>query len=189
MTSSVIISNNVVVDTAAVQGYDTIKAADWFADRHRAFGCNLSVIDESAMGGGVVDNLNAKRPVLKIFPVQFGSHSGQPRYLNKRSEMAFMLAEAFHNKTLGISDKVGEALIEDLKEIRYETTLDGKLKLEDKHLCKKRIGRSLDYADAMMLAWYGYHTVREETPRERELKKQAAFLACHRPKFLSYGRF
>jgi hypothetical protein len=103
--------------------------------------------------------------------------------------MAFMLAEAFHNKVLGISDDVGEALVEDLKEIRYETTLDGKLKLEDKHVCKKRIGRSLDFADAMMLAWYGFHTVRERTPYELALQSQQKFLARHRPKTLTYGRF
>ena len=189
MTSSVIIRNNVVIDTAAVQGYDTVQAAKWFADRHRAFGCNLSVIDESAMGGGVVDNLNRERPKVEISPVQFGGHSGQPRYLNKRSEMAFMLAEAFHNKVLGISDDINEALVEDLKEIRYETTLDGKLKLEDKHVCKKRIGRSLDYADAMMLAWYGFHTVRENTPLELARRSMAKFLNRHRPKTLTYGRF
>jgi hypothetical protein len=90
MTSSVIIRNNVVIDTAAVQGYDTVQSAKWFADRHRGFGCNLSVIDESAMGGGVVDNLHRERPPVEISPVQFGGHSGQARYLNKRSEMAFI---------------------------------------------------------------------------------------------------
>jgi len=100
-------------------------------------------------GAGVIDSLiqAGHSPV----EVQFGGKAIDPRYYNKRSEMAFLTANWI--KRAGSLPKLPE-LVKELTAPTY-TFQNGKFMLEPKEQIKSRLGFSPDYADALYLtfAW------------------------------------
>jgi hypothetical protein len=104
--------------------------------------------------------------------------------------MAYDMSAALRDGKMGIAGGLHKNVIDDLREIRYQISMDGRLMLEEKHAVRRRIGRSTDYADAVMLAWHGYDKAREHTPLERARKNLARGLARLSPAVSAgYGRF
>lgn len=163
-TVSAIVKDGVLIDAEGVQGYSTIQAAAWAMERAKAFGCQLTVVDETGLGAGVFDQLKAQG--VSVLGVDFSGRIASTRYFNKRTEMAFTMSDALRDGKFGIERGLHKLVMEDLRETRYLVNAEGRLQLEDKHACKRRIGRSPDFADAVFLAWYGYDKARESTPAE-----------------------
>lgn len=112
------------------------------------WGSEVEMVDGSGgYGSGVVDSMiQAGGSPMEV------SFSGKPidnRYLNKRAEMWFLMAEWI--KRGGALPNVPE-LVKELTTIQY-TFQNGKFKLEEKQQLKDRIGFSPDYADALALTF------------------------------------
>jgi len=164
-TASVILDDGVVVDVAARDGLSTVEAAAWGRERAEAYKCCMTVVDETGVGGGVVDEM--KRQKLHVIGINYASKSNIPaRYANIRDEMAFVMAEAMRRGHIGLPEDVDQRVVEDLREQRYWIDKNGRARLEEKADCKRRTGKSPDYADAMKQAWHGYVNYRSMTIEE-----------------------
>jgi hypothetical protein len=113
-------------------------------------------IDDVGVGVGLVDRLDELRE-FKIEPFNAARSSSRPRdFPNKRSELWFLFAEVAPLLDLDPADVELKA---DLLAPTYGHSSDGKRVVEAKALTKKRLRRSPDRADAVLL------TLAVEPPR------------------------
>lgn len=107
------------------------------------------VDDTGGWGGSVQDSM--MQGGLTPIPVNFSGKADDPRYLNKRAEMWFRMAEWV--KRGGALPK-NPQLVRELTTSRY-TFVNGKFQIIPKELIKKELGFSPDLADALALtfAW------------------------------------
>ena len=106
------------------------------------------VVDDSGLGGGVTDRL--REVGVKVDAFTGGSTANEPDlYPNRRSEAWF----AFANQ-LGTIDLDADAqLAADLVAPRYTLDSRGRRVVEPKDTTKRRLGRSPDRADAILMAY------------------------------------
>lgn len=113
------------------------------------WGSELEFIDATGgYGAGVIDSMiqNGGAP----HSVQFAGKADDPRYLNKRAEMWFRMAEWV--KRGGILPRDPE-LQKELTAPTYFFSANGKFQLESKDQVKARLGFSPDKADALCLTF------------------------------------
>lgn len=112
------------------------------------WGSEMELVDGTGgYGAGVVDALH--QAGIHAVEVQFAGKANDPRYLNKRAEMWFAMAEWV--KKGGALPRIPE-LVRELSGITYTFT-SGKFQLEAKEQIKKRLGFSPDLADALALTF------------------------------------
>lgn len=108
------------------------------------------IIDEDGIGGGVVDQL----PGCKGFIAQTKPFR-EENYQNLKSQCTYLLAKKVNAREIAINcddPTVKEMIIEELEQIKSkDTDKDGKLNIQPKDKIKEVIGRSPDYADALMM--------------------------------------
>jgi hypothetical protein len=106
------------------------------------------VIDDVGVGGGLVDRLTELHE-FKIEPFNAARSSSRPReFPNKRSELWFLLSELVPLLDL---DERDEELKADLLAPTFAFASDGGRVVEPKANTKKRLRRSPDRADAVLL--------------------------------------
>lgn len=137
---------------------------------------DIFVIDETGLGGGVVDLLRENQrgrendrinQAVEIRGVQFGGHPAPEkandrergelgeRYTNMKARMYDLLAEDL-KANLQLPDEA--VYTEELPTVLYAYDSKGRLKIESKDDYKKRTGRgSPDHADSLALANFGRH--------------------------------
>ena len=104
------------------------------------------VIDDDGVGGGVTDRLREQG--YDVHPFRAGSRAYTPSlYPNRRSEAWFQVAEVLP----GLDLDGDEQLAADLTAPMYKLDSAGRRVVEPKDDTKKRIGRSPDRADAVLL--------------------------------------
>lgn len=110
------------------------------------------VVDSIGVGAGIVDRLNElDQPVFSINSAE--KSKDEMKYKNLRAEMWFNAFSHFYNSNVSIPDD--EILIDQLSQVKYKTDSAGRLQVENKEEIKKRIGRSSDRADALVMGLYG----------------------------------
>lgn len=138
---------------------DTEKTADYLMATMNEDRDDTAVIDTNGVGAGVYDKL--KRRHKKAYPLNVGNRtqkkdkSGQIEFYNLRAAAMWKLREDLdpsNGATLCLP--VDEKLAQDLASARWRTMAGGKMVIEAKDDIKKRIGRSPDRGDAVMLANY-----------------------------------
>lgn len=95
----------------------------------------------------------------EVVPINFAEKSSHPkRYLNKRAEVWWTVGREYSRLQLWDLSTLDDDAIGELTAPKYET-LDsyGKIKIEKKDEVIKRLGRSPDIADALLLAFYTGH--------------------------------
>ena len=106
-------------------------------------------VDEIGVGGGVVDRLH-ELGHTNVYGINVGNNPRDTnRFANLRAEGWWMMKEWVESGGILPDHK---RLIGDLSSCRYEFTSSGKIKIEEKERTKKRLKRSPDNADALMLA-------------------------------------
>jgi len=114
------------------------------------------IADEDGVGGGVIDILNCKGFVNNSKP--FNENDVQVQYNNLKSQCYFHLSKLINENKLFISSyttEQKEAIIQELEQVkRNNIDKDGKLSILPKEKVKEIIGRSPDYADALMMRMY-----------------------------------
>ncbi len=103
------------------------------------------VDDTGGYGAGVIDAL--EQGGIDAIPVQFAGKPNDPRYLNKRAEIWFLMAEWVRKG--GALPHIPE-LIREMTSPLYSFK-GGKFALEEKDQIKKRLGFSPDLADALAM--------------------------------------
>jgi hypothetical protein len=132
------------------QSADTMQTVGRVVKEAATRGAKRIRVDVGGVGGGVVDRLKELRHPVEA--VHFGGRARDPkRFLNWRAEAYWNLREALE-KGGRVSLPDDDELIADLASIRYEFTQDGRIKLESKDDTRKRLGRSPDRADAVVLS-------------------------------------
>jgi hypothetical protein len=99
-------------------------------------------------------------PGVDVLPVNVGAGSkgkdktGRYGFANLRAQIAWQFREALDpNSGENIALPPDSQLRSDLRSPRY-SIVGGKIKIESKDDIKKRIGRSPDRAEAVLLAWW-----------------------------------
>lgn len=118
---------------------------------------SMFIVDEDGVGGGVVDGfkgcrgfLNNGRPIKK----NTEDDLKQWNYANLKTQCYFKLAELAKHGKLGIScsAEIRDAITEELEQIKQQhIDRDGRIALVPKEKIKELLGRSPDYADALMM--------------------------------------
>jgi len=159
--------NGYVVGPITWRGLSTVDSANKIWDHAKALrsdgkdkGLSIRVrllIDEGGIGGGVVDYLRdhillqESAPWFELVPVQFG---GSPlngmRFANKRAEMYYAIKDSIKRVAINPDDRLDRELLEH----RYKIDNSGRILIESKDAIKKRLGRSPDRADALVMALY-----------------------------------
>lgn len=143
---------------------ETADKVAWLMDK---FNPDAVFIDQG-MGSAVAEMLKAMR--YKVIEVAFGSKSSKPEYAYKRTEMYADLRAWLANGCID-EDKL---LQEDLTSVEYHEfgPAKDKIILERKDELKKRIGRSPDDGDALVLT-FAMPVARRDT-RARKRKPRLA---------------
>ncbi len=114
------------------------------------------IADEDGVGGGAVDILGCKGFVNNSMPIAINGQ--KQNYSNLKSQCYFHLAEKINAGEIAVvteNIEVRELLIEELEQVkRKDIDKDGKLAVIPKERIKEIIGRSPDYADALMMRMY-----------------------------------
>jgi hypothetical protein len=105
------------------------------------------VVDDVGLGGGVTDRLRELRE-FRVVDFNGGRAASSKDYPNKRSELWFTLAEVLPLLDLDPRD---DELAADLLAPSYSFASDGARVVESKANTRKRLRRSPDRADAVML--------------------------------------
>lgn len=120
-----------------------------------------AVVDVIGVGGGVVDQLRELRKPVTAFNAS-NSYSGRDRsgelgFLNMRSAAWWRLRELLDpgfDPTIALPPD--DQLTGDLTAGHWKVTAAGKIQIESKDEIRKRIGRSTDAADAVVMAFWSY---------------------------------
>ena len=124
------------------------EAVDEIQRLDELFDLTAVLIDENAVGGGVVD-FSALSLGSKVAPVTFTSKSKQAMFST--------LKRAFEDGSLSLPDD--DRLVHELTSLQYDFTQHGILRV------KHPPGGHDDYADALALAVYGMETDERAGPR------------------------
>jgi hypothetical protein len=112
-------------------------------------------VDVIGMGGGVVDRLHElKHPAYGVNVAEAARDA--EHFQNLRAELYWELRERFRDGKIDLtrlSEAMYDRLVGELTAIKFQYTSAGKLKLEPKEDMRKRLGRSPDLADALVLAF------------------------------------
>jgi hypothetical protein len=142
-------------DTMATAGC-TIRLASQLASEAQIEVRHIPIkVDDTGLGGGVTDRL--KELGYNVAGINFGDSAiDREEFFNRGGEMWFTVAYRARDKRLDLS-RLEEAdyrtLSAELRARRYKIQSDKTLRVESKDEIKKRIGRSPDDADALVLAF------------------------------------
>lgn len=144
---------DVVTEVELMPGSDTERTADRLLEHTGA----TAIVDTNGVGAGVFDKIRARG--MAAMPLNVGNRtslrdkSGQIEFYNIKAAAHWKLREMLdpaRNPTLCLP--VNDKLAEDLAAPRWKTMAGGKMVIEDKKEVRKRIGRSTDQGDAVILA-------------------------------------
>jgi len=136
-----------VIDYKEFKGQDTQRTAKeaWLmADSNPE---TIIKVDDTGVGSGVTDRLNELG--ARVIPINFGE---KPKDKDKYTSVADEMWFEFPVNEADIPN--GNYLMQELSGRRYDFDKAGRRKIESKKDFKKRIGRSPDHADALLLCFY-----------------------------------
>lgn len=115
------------------------------------------IADADGVGGGLVDILECNEFVNNSRPLEEEGNIVQ--YQNLKSQCYFHLARKINNNEVFISEtEYKDEIIQELEQVkRHNVDKDGKLSVLPKDKVKEVLGRSPDFADALMMRmWFEY---------------------------------
>jgi hypothetical protein len=134
---------------ATYTGKSLMETAGRIAQEARALDSTFRiVVDDAGLGGGVTDRLREVGYTVEAFNGGTAAHEPE-LYPNRRSEAWFTFAEALG----GIDLDPDAQLAADLVAPRYSLDSRGRRVVEAKDITKRRLGRSPDRADAVLMAF------------------------------------
>lgn len=135
------------------QGLDvSLKRIEEIAEKYEVPRSHI-IIDDDGLGKGVSTFLyGCKKFNAQTKPIR------DENYQNLKSQCTYVLAKRINARKIAIDCEdptVKELIIQELEQIKSkDTDKDGKLQIQPKDKIKEIIGRSPDYADALMMRMY-----------------------------------
>jgi len=135
---------------------DTMETAGHVIRARNQYGAEKLKIDVIGVGAGVVDRL--KEQGYPVVGINVADKATDPeQFVNLRSELWWNLRERLDPNLATNPDPVAlppdDELLADLSGAKYKIDSRGRIKLESKDDMKKRLGRSPDRGDAVVLAF------------------------------------
>jgi len=135
---------------------DTMETTGWVIAEHREVGASKIKVDVIGIGAGVVDRLKEQGyPVVGINVAEAASDT--EKFANLRSELWWNLRELLDPNPKINPEPVAlppdDELLADLSGVKYKIDSRGRIQVEPKEEMKKRLGRSPDRGDAVVLAF------------------------------------
>jgi hypothetical protein len=124
------------------------------------------IADEDGVGGGIIDNLRGiKGFVNNSVALDNPKTFKKENYANLKTQCYYLLAEKINHRGIAIKSYDPEMkikLIEELEQVKSkDLDKEQKLKIVPKEEVKEKLGRSPDYADALMMRmWFELTTTR-----------------------------
>lgn len=139
-----------ISDIQSWQGLDSFALADKVIEAtRRVSGVYDTVnVDEIGYGAGVVDVLRKKK--INVRGINVSRKASKDEYLNQRAEYYFLLRRWLLGTTACL--KPHTDLEKELTSINVKFP-NGKTQIEEKSIMKRTLGRSPDFADALMLTF------------------------------------
>jgi len=114
------------------------------------------LVDVIGLGAGLYDRLKEQKYHVRPFNAANSTNkkdrSKELGFINKRSAGWWMMRELLEDGEIALPDD--ELLIGDLVAPKWGVTSSGKIKVESKDEIRKRISRSTDSADAVIMAYW-----------------------------------
>lgn len=115
-----------------------------------------AVVDVIGVGAGVVDRLREQKQKVQPFnagaKAKWKDRSGELEFLNLRAAAWWNLREMLEDGDIALPPD--DMLTGDLTAPMWEPTSGGKIKVEAKEKIKGRLGRSTNYGDAVVMAFW-----------------------------------
>jgi len=139
-----------LVGVHARRGLDTMAVASWIAAEVNRQKPARVAVDVIGLGAGVVDRLRQLGHHVKAVNVG-ASASRSDLFANSRSELFWRVREALEKGEISLPRD--DDLLAELSAFRYGFSNRGRITLEPKEDTNRRVGRSPDLADAMVLGY------------------------------------
>lgn len=138
-------------------------------------GATRVCVDSNGVGWGIRGSVDEKCHeaglVVDVIGVNVGQRSSQPkRWMNLRAELWWTAREGVQETRWDLTD-IDDQTAADLTAPRYHLTSRGLIQIESKDEVRKRIGRSPDDADALLLAFYEGGNRRPVLHRAKDLRQ------------------
>jgi len=138
-------------------------------NKRKKYNCKLIVIDDAALGGGVTDRLAEMDE--RVLPINGGTKPvSEDKFSNLKSEMWWYARELFKEGKVSILNE--PVLMRQLSAVKYTYRSNGTIIIEPKDEVKKRLGRSPDRADALVLMLWGAKFIRDPA---KDFRRKVAF--------------
>jgi hypothetical protein len=130
---------------------ESVDAINKLAEKYNVNRNNI-IVDEDGVGGGVKDYLKCLGFTNNAKPIKYNNK--EENFQNIKTQCYYKLAETVNRNEIYINcnEKQTEQLTEELEMVRLARETDAtKIALINKDEIKKKIGRSPDYSDALMM--------------------------------------
>jgi len=158
----VIATGNVITEIERLPPTDTMNTVGLVINHIRPYlddGIE-PVVDVAGLGAGVVDRMREEGIPVQAFHASertdVKDKSGELEFLNKRAAGWWKLRESLDpTNEAALALPRDDILIREITAPHYSMTSTGKVKIESKPDIRKRIHRSTDTADAIIMALWG----------------------------------
>jgi hypothetical protein len=146
-------------DVRRLRTQDTERIVDVVISTIRETDAVAVKVDWSGMGIGLFNSLTRRCAAevdwpVEVIDVRFAARAGdEAQFVNQRAEMWWMGRLLSRNVGWDLTD-VDQATLGQLAEPRWFEAKTGRIQIEEKDQVRKRLGRSPDDADALLLAFY-----------------------------------
>lgn len=130
---------------------ESVNAINKLAEKYNVNRNNI-IVDEDGVGGGVKDYLKCLGFTNNARPIKYNNK--EENFQNLKTQCYYKLAETINRNEIYIdcNEKQEQLLTEELEMVRLARETDAsKIALINKDEIKKKIGRSPDYSDALMM--------------------------------------
>jgi hypothetical protein len=127
----------------------SMRLVDAVVEAAGRYGAEAIIVDETGVGGPIVDRLSQIVSV-PVYGVNFGGKSPDPKHANLRMTMYWRLREALHN---GLAIPADPMLERELLAIEYRHDGSDRMLLQPKDRMKADLGVSPDRADALAISF------------------------------------
>lgn len=144
-----------IVETMVLEHKSTMDTAGRLSALRRKHDAQIIAIDSIGVGAGVVDALyELKEPILSINSSSKPTvETEQRKYYNLRSQMWMEAGEKFSRGEVSLPPN-DYTLSGQLSSVKFKFTSNGRIQVEAKDEIKKRLGRSPDHGDTLIMGLY-----------------------------------
>ena len=138
-----------VLEMVNIPDHETIAIVEKVMRVFKQYKAEAICVDSIGVGKGVYDVLN--NICSKVYSVKVSESPRKEGYFDYRAELWWRMREVFEKGDISISND--PQLFEELAAPQYENA-KGRIRIEPKKSIKKRLGRSPDKADALLLTFH-----------------------------------